>query len=171
MTARKLITGVTLVVAAVLLCVMAVWGYRSLTAPLGDDTDSSSDGPTCDAEHQTVTEYVRRSDVTVSVYNAGKRSGRAQATMELLEQAGFKPGEVGNAQEGVDVDKAAVYSTEADDPAAELVALALGKNVQVVRSDDELGPGVDVVIGDKFQRLNRAAPTRVKLKEPDITCD
>jgi hypothetical protein len=104
------------------------------------------------------------------VYNAGKKSGRAQAAMDLFEQAGFRVGAVGNAPAGVQVDRAAVYSTNADDPAAELVARALGKATQVVHSDEELGPGVDVVIGDKFRRLDPAAPRKLALAAPEVTC-
>jgi len=170
MTRRALTTGATLVAAAVVLCIMAVWGLRAVTAPIGDDT-SSSDTTSCPSQDKTVTQYVRRADVTVSVYNAGDLSGRAQATMDLLERAGFKPGEVKNAPDGVNAARAVVYSTEADDPAAELVALAFGPKTQVVHSDEELGPGVDVVIGDKFKRLDPGAPNRLKLPAPETTCD
>jgi hypothetical protein len=171
MTGRKLTTGVTLVALVVVLCIMAVWGYNALTAPVEDDDPAASTGPDCPPEDQIVTKYVRRGDVTVSVYNAGKEKGRAQSTMEALEEAGFKPGEVNNAPEGIEVDRAVVYTTSADDPDAELVALALGKATQVVRSDDEFGPGVDVVIGDKFKRLDPKAPKRLELKDPERTCD
>jgi hypothetical protein len=107
----------------------------------------------------------------VSVFNAGVRPRRAQETMDLLEQAGFKPGEVNNAPEGIETDRAVVYSNQADDPQARLVALALGKKTQVVNSDEELGPGIDVVIGDKFrQRLNPSAPTRIELPKPETSC-
>jgi hypothetical protein len=91
--------------------------------------------------------------------------------MELLEQAGFKPGEVNNAPEGIEVDKAAVYTTSADDTDARLVALALGKRTEVIRSDEEFGPGVDVVIGDRFKRLNPSAPRRLQLPEPEVNCE
>jgi hypothetical protein len=171
MTARSLTTGATLVVAAVLLCIMAVWGFNAATAPVPDDNTSSSGGPTCAREDQKVTKYVERGDVTVSVYNAGKRSGLAQKTMDLLERAGFKPGEVNNAPEGTDVKRAEVYSTEDDDPDAQLVALALGRKTQVVHNDEELGPGVDVVIGDRFKGLNAKAPKNVELPKPETTCD
>jgi hypothetical protein len=90
--------------------------------------------------------------------------------MDLLERAGFKVGAVGNAPDGVDAARAGVYTTKSDDPAAELVARALGKNTQVVHTDEDLGPGVDVVIGDKFKRLDPNAPKRLELAEPDVTC-
>lgn len=171
MTARSVTTGVSLVVAAVLLCIMAVWGYHAATAPVEDSSTSSSSGPTCPAESQTVQQYVARGDVTVSVYNSGKKSGRAQATMDLLERAGFKPGEVGNAPDGVSAPRASVYTTKADDPAAELVAAAMGHDTQVVHSDQEFtGPGIDVVIGDKFKKLDPKAANRIKLPTPVTSC-
>lgn len=172
MTARSVTTGVSLVVAAVLLCIMGVWGYKSATAPLPADktTASSANSPGCPSEDQIIEKYVRRVDVTVSVYNAGKKAGRAQATMDLLEKAGFKAGAVSNAPDGIDVARASVYSTKADDPAAELVAQALGHDTQVVHSDDDLGPGVDVVIGDKFKKLDPAAPNKIQLPQPKVSC-
>jgi hypothetical protein len=170
MTARSVTTGISLVVAAVLLCIMGVWGYRAATAPIGDDPTTSSSGPTCAPQDQTIEQYVARGDVTVSVYNSGETSGRAQRTMDLLEQAGFKVGEVKNAPAGLRADRATVYSTKTDDPAAELVARALGKATQVVHTDEDLGPGVDVVIGDKFKRLDAKAPKRLPLPEPVVTC-
>jgi hypothetical protein len=171
MTRRRLTTGVTLVVLVIVCCGMAVWGYRAATAPIADSSAGpTTAGPTCQSQDQKVTKYVKRGDVTVSVYNSGKKSGRAQQTADLLEQAGFRPGEVKNAPEGVKTDRAAVYSAKADDPAAELVALALGKSTQVVHSDQEFGPGVAVVIGDKFRHLDPNAPKRLKLPQPEVEC-
>jgi hypothetical protein len=172
MTTRRLITGATLVGLVVIVCIMAVWGFRAATAPIEDDdvTSATDDGPTCAPEDQTVTEFVRRGEVTVSVYNAGAKSGRAQETMDQLEQAGFKPGEVGNAPEGVTVERATVYTTKDDDPGAELVAKALGKKAQVVRGEDDLGPGVDVMIGPRFKRLDATAPSKIELPKPEVTC-
>lgn len=171
MTRRHLTTGVTLIVLVVVLCVMAVWGYKSATAPLDSSgTPSTSASPTCDPQQQQVSRYVRRSDVTVSVYNSGKKSGRARETMDLLERAGFRPGEVNNAPDGVSTPRAVVYSTKTDDPAAELVARAFGKATQVVHTDEEMGPGVDVVIGDKFKSLDPKAPKRMELPKPEVTC-
>jgi hypothetical protein len=170
-TRRSLTAGVSLAVGVVLVCVMAVWGYHAMTAPIVDTTRAgTTSGPSCKPADQKVSKYVHRGDVTVSVYNAGKRAGRAQATLDLLERAGFKPGAIGNAPSGTKVARAQVYSTKADDPAAELVARALGKNTQVVHSDEDLGPGIDVVIGDKFKQLDPSAPRRLELAQPEVTC-
>jgi len=171
MTRRGVTTGVSLVVAAVLLCIMGVWGYHAATAPVPSDSTSTSSGPTCSPDKQTVDTYVRRSEVTVSVYNSGEKAGRAQATMNLLERAGFRAGEVNNAPDGVNATRASVYTTKADDPAAELVAAALGHDTKVVHSDAEFsGPGVDVVIGDKFKKLDPNAPEKMKLPAPVTGC-
>jgi hypothetical protein len=171
MTSRSLTTGVSLVVGVVLLCIMAVWGYNAATAPVEDSSTSRSSGPTCAPEDQTVQKYVVRRDVTVSVYNSGRKAGRAQATMDQLERAGFRPGEVNNAPDGIKVARASVYTTKADDPAAELVAAAMGHDTPVVHSDaDFSGPGIDVVIGDKFKRLDPDAPKRMELSQPETSC-
>ena len=132
MTRRSLTTGVSLTVGVVLLCIMAVWGYHAVTSPIADGSGSSG-SPTCKPEDQQVAKFLQRKEVTVSVYNAGKTSGRAQQTMGLLERAGFKPGAVGNAPEGITVKRAAVYTTKSDDPAAEHDALQQGA--------DEFGRG------------------------------
>ncbi|RNM14631.1 LytR C-terminal domain-containing protein [Nocardioides pocheonensis] len=170
MTQRRLTTGATLLVLLAVLVGMAVWGYHAATTPLEGLGSSTSTSPTCQPTDQKVSRFVRRADVTVSVFNSGKLSGRAQATMDLLERAGFKPGQVGNAPDGIRADRAAVYTTKSDDPAAELVAKALGKATQVVHSDQEMGPGVDVVIGDRFKRLDPKAPTKIELPQPEATC-
>ena len=171
MTRRSVTTGVTLLVTLGVLCVMAVWGLHAATAPIpSDKAGSASSTPTCAAGDPKAAKYLRRGDVTVSVYNAGNTSGRAQQTMDLLERAGFKVGQVSNAPAGVTVARAEVLTTKSDDPAAKLVALALGRKTPVVHSDEELGPGVDVVIGDKFKQLDGAAPKRVPLPQPEVTC-
>jgi hypothetical protein len=171
MIRRRLISAATLACLVVLLCVMALWGYRAATAPLSDtSSDTPTNDPGCAAADQTVTKYVRRADVTVSVYNSGQQSGRAQATMDLFEQAGFRVGAVDNAPSALKAARAVVYTTKTDDPAADLVALALGHSAQVVHTDEEYGPGVDVVIGDKFKQLDPAAPKRLELPEPVISC-
>jgi len=75
MTRRRLTTGVTLVVLVLVLCGMAVWGYHAATAPLASSSAGpTTPTPTCNSQDQKVSRYIRRSDVTVSVYNSGKRS-------------------------------------------------------------------------------------------------
>jgi len=162
---ERLTAPLTLAAAGLAVLVMAIWGLNSFTAPL--DNDSSNDG-SCDAP--TASHRVKRSDITVSVYNAGERQGRAGATLDLLEEAGFKPGAIGNAPKGTRIRVAVVHTTKDVHPDATLVARALGKDVQVVVVDDDLGPGIDVIIGDRFKRLNPNAPTSVRLPGSAGTC-
>lgn len=166
---RRLISTVSLLGAVVALVIMAVWGVNALTSPIDDD-EPRAGSTTCPPEDQKIERFVRRSQVTVSVYNTGKRKNRARATLEMLEAAGFKPGEVGNGEKDDKVVRAEVRTTKTDDPAAKLVALALGKNAKVVVTDEDYGPGPDVFIGDRFGGLDPKAPRRVALTDPKVTC-
>ncbi len=35
---------------------------------------------------------------------------------------------------------------------------------------DDLGPGVDVLVGNRFRSIDRSAPRRLKLPKPVETC-
>jgi hypothetical protein len=162
---ERLTAPLALAAAGLAVLVMALWGFNAFTAPFEDS--ASSDG-SCDAP--TAAHRVKRSDITVSVYNAGVRKGRAGATLDLLEEAGFKPGAIGNAPEGTRIRVAVVRTSKEVHPDATLVARALGKQVQVVVVDDDLGPGIDVIIGDRFKQLNPNAPTSVRLPGSAGSC-
>ena len=157
---ERMTAPLTLAAAALAVLVMALWGVNAFTAPIDKDDATASDG-SCDTP--TAGHRVKRSDITVSVYNAGKRQGRAGATLDLLEEAGFKPGAIGNAPKGTRIRVAVVHTTKEVHTDATLVARAVGKNVQVVVVDEDLGPGVDVIIGDRFKKLDPNAPTSVRV--------
>jgi hypothetical protein len=63
-----------------------------------------------------------------------------------------------------------VHATTADATKAELVALAFGKGTLVVVDNNQLGPGIDVFIGDKFKRLDPKAVRSIKLPTPQVHC-
>lgn len=159
----------TLAAATAVVVLMAVWGFGAMTAPFVEAT-TAPDGPGCTPEEQTVVRVVRRAEVTVSVYNTGQRSGRAQTTLDLLEAAGFKPGAVGNAPDDLEVPLAEVRTTRQDNAAAKLVAAVFGKNTRIVVVDEDYGPGIDVFIGDKFTALKSSAPSKITLPEPVTSC-
>jgi hypothetical protein len=170
---RRVVSWVTLAGTAVATLVMAVWGFQAFTAPIddgGDQASSPTDEVSCAPGQEVTVKYLRRREVTVSVYNAGKKAGRAGDTMDRLQRAGFQVGAIGNAPEGTRVARVEVRAAKADDPAARLVALAFGRDVPVTVSTSDLGPGVDVIIGDRFKRLDGAAPARVELDQPTVTC-
>lgn len=166
---RRLVTAATLSAGVLVLGVMAVFGVKSLTAPI-DGGPTASSGPTCPVEEQVSKTHVRRGEVTVSIFNAGGEQGQAQETLVKLEEAGFKAGAVGNAPDGMTVDVAEVHAGSTDDAGALLVAQLLGKNVEVVQTDEEYGPGVDVFIGKRLGKFDRKAPRRIKLRDPVVTC-
>jgi hypothetical protein len=167
MPGRRLTTAVTLLVLMVVLGVMAVFGFRELTAPLPGSTSADK---TCTGAEKDVQTFLKRSEVQVSVFNAGTRDGFAGATLERVEEAGFRAGNAGNAPDGAGVRRAVVWTTEPDDPSATLVALALGRHTQVKVTETDLGPGVDVLVGNRFKGLDPKAPTRIRLDAPLETC-
>ncbi len=167
MTGRRLTTAVTLVVLLFILAGMAVYGFTRLTAPLpaapvGKDA--------CPGDVTKVEQFLRRSDVQVSVFNASGRSGLASSTLDKVEAAGFRAGNAGNAPGTAKVLRAVVWTTEPNDPAARLVAQAFGPSTKVQVTATDLGPGIDVLVGDKFKRLDRKAPNRIRLTTPIETC-
>ena len=147
---------------------MAVYGFKSALAPLpGGD---SSAKPTCSAEEKEVQKFLKRSEVQVSVYNAGSREGLASSTLEKVEAAGFKGGNSGNAPGSADVRRAVVWTTQPNDPSAKLVALAFGRGTRVEVTETDLGPGVDVIVGNRFKGLDKKAPAKIRLPRPVETC-
>lgn len=144
-------TTITLAVLAVLLIAAAVWGWRATTESL----PAKVDRPVCVDTDVAAGDRVYPQQVTVSVYNASDRSGLAGRTMRDLEDAGFAQGQAGNA-ERTRVSRAVIWTTEPNSPAVALLVSYLGE-VDVERRDG-LGPGITVVVGDRFGRLADGSP-------------
>jgi hypothetical protein len=133
-----------------------VVGWTALFSPLPEDEETTSSEPRCDPG-LAPGDTVHTRDVTVSVFNAGTRSGLAGDTQQRLVARGFLAGEVGNAPDALaDVRFVRVIAPARNDPAAQLVALQFGPDTLVDTRGDDLGPGVDVVVGDRFRGLVRA---------------
>jgi hypothetical protein len=139
-----------LTVLVALLVVGAVVGFRALFAPIDEEPTSAE--PTCTRQPVGPGRRVTTQDVTVSVFNASDRSGLANETLNRLANRGFQVGDAGNAPDGTRVRVVQVWTTQEDDVAARLVARQFGRNT-VVRVGDDLGVGIDVVVGEQFQRL------------------
>lgn len=174
---HRTVSAVALAVTAVIVVIMAIWGFNSATAPIEDDSFGSTpvdnSVETCaPGQVQTIVKFLRTDQVVVSVYNAGKKKGHAFATLNLLENRGFKPGDVGDATDTT-VQFAQIHAKQADVTEANLVALSFGKSATVVIDDEKdlKGPGVNVIIGDKFRKLKAGAPRQIKLPEPVTTCE
>jgi len=166
-TGRRLTTGITLVVLLIVLAGMAVYGVKSALAPL---PGASSSKKQCSSSEKEVKQFLKRGEVQVSVFNAGTRSGLAGQTLDSMEAAGFVAGNAGNAPRSAQVRRAVVWTTQTDDSSARLVASALGRGTRIEVTRTDLGPGVDVLVGNKFRGLAKHAPVQIKLPRPVETC-
>ena len=167
MSGRKLTTAVTLVALLLVVIGMAAFGYKQLTAPL-PERPSAED--TCTGAEKEVQGYLRRKQVQVSVFNAGDREGFAGLTLEKIVNAGFRAGNAGNAPTSAEIRRAIVWTTEENDPAAKLVAQALGRRTPVEVTKTDLGPGIDVIVGNRFKGVDRKAPRKIRLADPVEKC-
>jgi hypothetical protein len=157
-----------LAVLVAVLVVGAVLGWRSLSAPLPSDDEPAATGPRC-REGVSAGDVLHAGDVTVSVYNAGSRSGLAAQTQDQLTARKFIPGDLGNAPAEYErVRFVRVLAPRRSDPAARLVALQFGANT-VVQAAADLGPGVEVIVGDQFIGLVDA-PKRIRAKADGSGC-
>ncbi len=165
---RRSRTALTLLTLCGVLAVFALVGWRAVTAP-GPWSDAGPTASDCE-EGFAEGDLVRTSDVTVSIYNAGTRSGLAGRTQEELLARGFLPGDIGNAPDDVDdVRRFAVLAPTANDPAAKLVARHFGRNAKVRVYEEDLGIGVDVVVGNRFNGLV-PAPRRMRAQADGSGC-
>jgi hypothetical protein len=164
---RKITTAVTLVALLLVLVGMAAYGYEQLTKPLPSRPSAEE---TCTGAEKEVQGFLKRNQVQVSVFNAGNREGFAGSTLEKIVDAGYRAGNSGNAPKSAEVRRAEVWTTERDDPAAKLVAKSLGRRTKIEVTETDLGPGIDVIVGNKFRGLNHKAPKRIRLADPVEKC-
>lgn len=166
MSVSKRRTAGTLVTLGVVLAFMLVLGWRGASAPF-PSLGGSKTASACETVQKK--SRVFRSEVTVSVFNGTNRQGLADQTMANMEKRSFKPGTVGNAPVG-SVRYAEVRSRIRDDPAAQLVAEQFKPAAKVVLEQDDLGPGIDVVLGKRFRKLHVPSPKSLRVPKPETTC-
>ena len=157
MTHRHLTTAVTLLVLVCILVLGVLLGVKTLFAPLpGSDKATATPSPSCSPKSVKKGQRIRSTQVQVSVFNGGTRSGLADETMRLLARRGFTQGDIGNAPTDAKVSRVRVLTTEKNDMAAALVARQFGRTTRVIVTDTDLGPGIDVIVGNKFGKLAKA---------------
>ncbi len=148
---------------------MAVFGIKSALAPLPGSGSSSKD-PTCSDTEKEIKQFLKRSEVQVSVFNAGTREGLAGETLEKLEEAGFKAGNAGNAPGSAEVRRAVVWTTTPNDPSAKLVALALGGAPDRGHRDRPRSRQSTCWSATSSRGWTRRRRQRIRLPKPIETC-
>lgn len=167
---QQLVTAATMLILIGVLVAATMWGWKALIAPVpAVDVVVEDPSPTCATEQVKAGQRIRAGQVKVSVFNSSGRSGLAGTTMDLLVERGFVGGDIGNAPTDLKVRNVEVWSTVENDVRARLVARQFGKNVKVRFADLDLGVGVDVIVGDRFQGLTRA-PSSLRVKDPLKVC-
>lgn len=159
---------ITLAVLAVIVVFMGVFGVVAVTRDLPDNSLVESK-PACEPREISKNTRVRPGQVTVSVYNSGQRSGLASRTMEQFITRGFGPGDSGNARTKR-VARVEVRADAKDSPAARLVAAQFGGDTPIVTGKKMLGPGINVVVGDDFDKLRKGAPKAVRATADTTIC-
>ena len=163
-------SALTMTVLLLIVLVGGLLGWRAMSSPLpglGDDAEPKALG--CE-RGLSKGEIVHADDVTVSVYNAGSRSGLAGQTLQQLLSRGFLAGDVGNAPGKLGAIRLVrVLAPRRDDPAARLVAWQFGRRTPVQVSRGDLGPGIEVVVGDRFIGLVDA-PRQLKADAAGSGC-
>ncbi len=149
---------------ALVLLLMATWGWAQLTEPFPE----KSEPPTCVNRVVAAGEKVFADQVTVSVFNASERNGLAGRTALEFTDAGFGVGDTGNAPPRTRVGAVEIWTESPKAPDVALVASRLGKAVRIERRDP-LGVGVTVVVGDGFTSLVKG-PRAVRAKDDTEIC-
>jgi hypothetical protein len=155
-------TVVTLAVLAAMLGFGAVWGWDKLTAPL----PKLASAPACVETPIEPGDTVTPEQVTVSVLNAGRRSGLASRTMTALGDAGFNKGDSGNAPAKTAVTYAQIWTDDPSSPAVALLASWVPRARVVQHDIDQVG--VVLVVGDKFRDLAHGKPSVAATKGTTI---
>lgn len=157
---QRVRAAATLVVLAILMLLALAVGWAALTEPLPELDVEPDNPPACVARTILAGQRVGIRQVTVSVFNAGRTEGQASVTMAELATRGFGQGTTGNAPRDAEVQRVQIWAPDPQNPAVRLVRSHLGgRSVPVVTAPRQpLGPGVVIVIGDRFQQPARGAP-------------
>ena len=161
-----------MVVLLALLFGGAYYGWRALTSELPSSTVGGPTEPSPACTTQTVSRerVVLAKSIRVSVFNAGTTIGLADQTMVALRGRGFQEGVIDNAPSYADVARVQIWDRRPGSPQARLVAAQFPGGVPRVATHRNIGPGIDVVVGDDFPGVSPQAPTQLRFEEPKTVC-
>jgi hypothetical protein len=148
MTGMSPFKRAALTIGGLLVCLLlaATWGWHKLTAPFPALTETAICSDTSIHKGETITPEM----VTVTVLNAGKRSGLATRTLTSFTRQGFHEGQSSTVADST-VRTAQIWTDDPASPAVKLVATRLPGVKIVQKSVSEVG--VVVVVGDKFGKV------------------
>lgn len=161
----RLRSALTLVVLVGVLLFGVSYGFSAVTEPF-PERDAT---PVCTEAAVAKGEKIFPDQVTVSVLNAGERSGLASRTMSQLVGVGYGRGDLANAPEGTDVKRVEIWTDEPNNPDVRLVQTYLGTRKALIVRRDTVAVGVNVVVGDRFKDL-RKGRKGFKAKEDTSVC-
>jgi hypothetical protein len=140
----------------VMLCLLGIlFGIRGLTAELPTEPLVEDANAVCEDRVVEDGQKIRSDEITVSVFNGGKRAGAASKVLSALQERGFAAGETGNAED-TGVIRAQVWADRRNNAAALLVARQFGPSIKVFQGKPDLGPGIVVVVGDDLGKMVKA---------------
>lgn len=144
---RMLGTPVTLLVLLAILFFGAKWGYHNVMAP-------PPAAPLVPCVTQKVGPELKASQVTVKVYNGGRKTGLAGKVAAQLKAKGFVIAKTANTEDRVTATE--IIGADANSPEVKLVA-GFFKGAKVV-ADGRVDHTVDVRVGPQATGFNPAAP-------------
>jgi hypothetical protein len=154
--------ALTLLALFAIVIVGALWGWSALTKPFPQDEPVAI----CEDTPVAAGSEVRRDEIVVSLFNGSERSGLASATIAQLEERGFVAGDVGDAPQ--QISSTQIWADDATNPAVQLVQRQF-KRAKVVPGT-QIGPGVVVVVGEKFTTLRRKQVESVVVEADATYC-
>lgn len=171
-------TPITLGILVVILVGAAFYGWQAVRAPTtnvgadggpGKTPGTTAATPPCKKVTQVRKgDRIDAGDVLVNVYNASSVPGLASGTLTALAAKGFQSGLADDAPTGTTATNVTILAKNNQDPAVQLVAQQFTGTVTF--STDDLGSGVDVVLGEQFESVDPQAKTFFVEKETVTKC-
>lgn len=160
-------TPITLLVLLGILLGAAYYGWSTVLGPEEEKKDDTASPPadnTCDeVVRWKKGQRVKAADVRVNIYNGGLVSGLAGETLDALTAKGFRPGNATNAPESLSTPNVAIITADPESPEVRLVRIQFRGAVQII--DDDLGRGIDVLVGDDFRAVKPVTKTQIVLRK------
>lgn len=155
---RQWRTPVTLIVMVGLLAFGAYYGYSRVVAPPPEPKATP-----CVAQKVSKGE-VTTAQVTVKVFNGGKKRGLAGDVSVALRGKNFKVSTTSNTDRAID--ETIIVGASKDNPEVKLVAQFFKKSK--IEADGRSDRSVDVLVGDEYAGFNKKAKKSVKVEEETV---